>query len=225
MNAKWAQTLADRTATVMGAVAAARDAIAEANRVKIAALDEEEKRIRWAITSIWNYDTQHALNEALTAARAARDQECADINAAREAELEAVLAAWAATTDAEQADLDANTEASLATCDAAKQAQTALLDAWKVRQMELYTKWETNENKIVDDFLAASRDAWDWIKASYCLKHGQAGDITLIGHGCSWGEGAGSGNAGWKKGIPIENHIDALTYGQEPIDIKHVYDE
>ena len=73
MNAKWAQTLADRTATVMGAVAAARDAIAEANRVKIAALDEEEKTIRWAITSIWNYDTQHALNEALTAARAARD--------------------------------------------------------------------------------------------------------------------------------------------------------
>ena len=57
MNAKWAQTLADRTATVFGAVAAAREAIAEANRVKIAALDAEEKEIRWAITSIWNYDT------------------------------------------------------------------------------------------------------------------------------------------------------------------------
>ena len=57
MNAKWAQTLADRTTTVFGAVAAARDAIAEANRVKIAALDDEEKRIRWAVTSIWNYDT------------------------------------------------------------------------------------------------------------------------------------------------------------------------
>ena len=57
MNAKWAQTLADRTTNVFGAVAAARDAIAEANRVKIAALDDEEKRIRWAVTSIWNYDT------------------------------------------------------------------------------------------------------------------------------------------------------------------------
>ena len=91
--------------------------------------------------------------------------------------------------------------------------------------MELYTEWEANENRIVDDYLAASRDAWEWIKTSYCLKHGQAGDVTLIGHGCSWGEGAGSGNAGWKKGIPIEKHMDALTYGQDPIDIKHVYDE
>ena len=133
MAAKWAQTLIDRTATVHGAVDAAREAIAEANRVKVAALDDEEKRIRWAITSIWNYDTQHALNEALTAARAARDQECADLNTDLAIELQAVLDAWDATTAAEQDDLNANTERSLQTCDAAKQAQTALLDAWKTQ--------------------------------------------------------------------------------------------
>ena len=94
MNAKWAQTKADRTATFFAAVADARARIAEANRVKVAALDAEEKEVRWAITSIWNYDSQHALNEALTAAREARDAECAALNRVLEADLEAMLAAW-----------------------------------------------------------------------------------------------------------------------------------
>ena len=94
MNAKWAQTKADRTATFFAAVADARARIAEANRVKVAALDAEEKEVRWAITSIWNYDSQHALNEALTAAREARDAECAALNRVLEADLAAMLAAW-----------------------------------------------------------------------------------------------------------------------------------
>ena len=94
MNAKWAQTKADRTATLFAAVADARARIAEDNRIKVAALDAEEKEIRWAITSIWNYDTQHALNEALTAAREARDAECAALNRVLEADLAAILAAW-----------------------------------------------------------------------------------------------------------------------------------
>ena len=94
MNAKWAQTKADRTATLFAAVADARQRIAEDNRIKVAALDAEEKEIRWAITSIWNYDTQHALNEALTAAREARDAECAALNRVLEADLAAILAAW-----------------------------------------------------------------------------------------------------------------------------------
>jgi hypothetical protein len=94
MNAKWAQTKADRTATLFAAVADARARIAEDNRIKVAALDAEEKEIRWAITSVWNYDTQHALNEALTAARDARDAECAALNRVLEADLAAILAAW-----------------------------------------------------------------------------------------------------------------------------------
>ena len=94
MNAKWAQTKADRTTTLFAAVADARARIAEDNRIKVAALDAEEKEIRWAITSVWNYDTQHALNEALTAAREARDAECAALNRVLEADLAAILAAW-----------------------------------------------------------------------------------------------------------------------------------
>ena len=88
-----------------------------------------------------------------------------------------------------------------------------------------YAKWEAGENKIVADHIAASREAWTWIQVSYCLKHGQAGDITQVGQGCSWGEGAGAGNAGYKKGVKIEAHMEALTYGQDPIDIKHIHDE
>ena len=225
MNAKWAQTKEDRNATLMAAVADARQRIAEANAVKQAALDAEEKEIRWAVTSIWNYDTQHALNEALTAARAEREAECAALNRVLEADLEAILAAWAASLVAEQQSLDANTDAALATCDLAKASQTALLTEWKRQQMIAYGKWEAAENQIVADHIAASREAWTWIQVSYCLKHGQAGDVTQVGHGCSWGEGAGAGNAGYKKGVAIENHMGALTYGQDPIDIKHIHDE
>ena len=85
--------------------------------------------------------------------------------------------------------------------------------------------WEAAENKIVADHIAASQEAWEWIKVSYCLKHGENGDVTNVGYGCSWGAGAGAGNAGYKKGIAIENHMEALTYGQDPIDIKHIHDE
>ena len=58
------------------AVAAARYAILEAGRVKKEALDAEEREIRWAISSIYNYDVQHSLNEALSAARDAMDDTC-----------------------------------------------------------------------------------------------------------------------------------------------------
>jgi len=63
------------------AVAAARATILEANRVKLEALDAEEREIRWAITSIYNYDVQHGLNEALTAARDAMNATCDQRNA------------------------------------------------------------------------------------------------------------------------------------------------
>ena len=225
MNAKWAETLAYRTAVVQQAVADARAAIAEAYDIKVAALDAEEKEIRWAITSIWNYDRQHALNEALTAARAAADAECARMRAVFEADLEKVLADWAAFTVVQQADLDANTAAAVQACEDSKAENTRLLNEFKEAQMEAYAAWEAKENAEFAAFMAASREAWEWILVSYCLKHGEAGDVTSAGYGCSWGTGAGAGNAGYKKGIAIENHMESLTYGQDPIDIKHIHDE
>ena len=76
-NTKWAMTLKTRTAIVYQGVADARAAISAAYDAKVAALDAEEKEIRWAITSVWNYDRQHALNEALTEARRVADETCA----------------------------------------------------------------------------------------------------------------------------------------------------
>ena len=225
MNTAWAFTLKTRTETVYQALADARAKIAEANRVKIEALDAEEKEVRWAITSIWNYDTQNALNEALTAARAERDAECAALNAALEVELVRIEDEWNAWKVQEQASLDANRVAAVATCNQAQEDNIRLFAEFQAAQLAGYLVWEAAENKIVADHIAASQEAWEWIKVSYCLKHGENGDVTNVGYGCSWGAGAGAGNAGYKKGIAIENHMEALTYGQDPIDIKHIHDE
>jgi hypothetical protein len=224
-NSAWAVTVATRTASVHQALADARTAIHEANDRKVATMDAEEKEIRWAITSIWNYDRQHALNEALTAARAAADARCAAINEDLEAQLVDLEAEWNAWVVGRQADLDANTESALQACDDAKHDQTAKLNAFIDAQQAQYAAWEAKENAEFAAFMAASRRAWMAIQVSYCLKHGQAGDVTQVGHGCSWGTGAGAGNAGYKKGVAIEEHMESLTYGQDPIDIKHVYDE
>ena len=110
-------------------------------------------------------------------------------------------------------------------CEDSKAENTRLLDEYKMRQMEEYAIWEEEENTSFANFMSASREAFEWIKVSYCIKHGESGDVTNIGYGCSWGTGAGAGNAGYKKGIEIENHMESLTYGQNPLDIKHIHDE
>ena len=224
-QASWAATLESRTATVYQALADARQAIFEAYVRKVEALDAEEKEIRWAITSIWNYDRQHALNEALTAAREAADAVCDELRAGFEAQLDELRQMWDNWTVVQTADLDSNTEKALQDCDDAKVAQTAKLDQFKEDMRAEYAAWEEKENSEFAAFMAASREAWMAIQVSYCLKHGEAGDVTSAGYGCSWGTGAGAGNAGFKKGVAIEEHMESLTYGQDPIDIKHVYDE
>jgi hypothetical protein len=224
-TAAWTATLESRTATVYQALADARQAIFDAYVRKVAALDAEEKEIRWAITSVWNYDRQHALNEALTAAREAANAECDTLRAGFEAQLDELKQMWDDWTVVQSADLDANTERALQDCEDAKADQTAKLTQFKDDMRAQYAAWEEKENSEFAAFMAASREAWMAIQVSYCLKHGQAGDITQVGHGCSWGTGAGAGNAGFKKGVAIEEHMESLTYGQDPIDIKHVYDE
>jgi hypothetical protein len=171
-DAKWAETLKTRTAIVYQAVADARAAIAAAYDVKVAALDAEEKEIRWAITSVWNYDRQHALNEALTAARAAADATCAEYRTTFEAELEQVLADWRAFVPVQQADLDANTAAAVQACDDSKAENQRLFSEFVAAQQAAYAAWELKENTEFAAFMAASREAWEWIMVSYCLKHG-----------------------------------------------------
>ena len=47
--------------------------------------------------------------------------------------------------------------------------------------MAAYAAWEAKENAEFAAFMAASRDAWEWIMVSYCLRHGEAGDVTAVG--------------------------------------------
>ena len=75
-NADWAAMSDARDSTIADAATAAREAIADAKATMVAALDASEKEIRWSITSIYNYDYQHALNEGLNAARAEMDATC-----------------------------------------------------------------------------------------------------------------------------------------------------
>ena len=223
-NETWAQVVADRTATVEQGIADAAAAIQEALDTKIAEFDRMEKEIRWHITSIYNYDVQHELNEGLTAARAAQDALCAERQAAWGAYLEEVQATWDACVDAENASNAANSAAATATLEEGKAAQLALFDQFKADQQDRFAAWAADERAAIAQFVADCQEAWEWILVSYCLRHGGEGDVQGAGHGCTWGSGAGYGNAGYLKGVAVEAHDDILSYGQD-LDIKHIHNE
>ena len=56
-NIAWENTVASRSATVAAALDLAKTTIYTAKEAMVAALDASEKEIRWAITSVYNYDT------------------------------------------------------------------------------------------------------------------------------------------------------------------------
>ena len=102
---------------------------------------------------------------------------------------------------------------------------------------DAFEEWIQKEKRIVEELLAYSKKAWDAILVSYCIKHGNEddGDVTSVGYGCAWGMGAGSGNAGYRKGVEIEKFmsimtsdgekLDVLTYDGEELDIKNIENE
>ena len=109
----------------------AKTTIYTAKEAMVKALDESEKEIRWAITSVYNYDTQDALNVALTEARAEMDAICdARIESLRKT-LADVRSTWELCVERESNDLVANTEEELARCEAAKASNTAMLETFK----------------------------------------------------------------------------------------------
>jgi len=179
-----------------------------------------EKEIRWHITSVYNYDVQAELNAGLTAARAAQDAICDSRQAAFGDYLADVTADWDAFVEAETASLDANTAAATATLEEGKAGESSGLEAFKQAQQDRFAAWADAERANIAAHVAACQEAWDWILASYCLKHG----VVDTGNSCSWGPGSGYGNAGYLKGVAIEEHADVLDYGQD-LDIKHIQNE
>jgi hypothetical protein len=223
-NEMWANTVATRTATVNQAMADADAAIQAAYVTKKAEFDRMETEIRWHITAIYNYDVQHELNDGLTAARAHQDAICDARMAIWAAYLADVEATWSACVIAETGSLDANTAAATATLNAGKAHNINTLEAWKASQQARFAAWAADERAAVAQFVSDCQDAWYTIQASYCIKHAADGGIAHTGYGCSWGQGAGIGNAGFLKGVEVEAHDDILSYGQD-LDIKHIHNE
>jgi hypothetical protein len=152
-NAAWDANVAARTETMNNAVAAARASVAQSKIDFQDAMDASEKEIRWAITSIYNYDHQHGLNEALTAARAAMDASCeARLQNCIE-HINDVERTWAECTVAETASLDANTDEELARCEASKANETDTFDAYKAAQRERFEAWAASETAALEVFV------------------------------------------------------------------------
>ena len=222
-NAWWAQNVADRTATMQAGIDAAEKAVADGRDAKIAEFNRMEKEIRWHITSIYNYDVQNELNKNLTAARTEQDRICDAKQAEWAAYLVEVKATWDDCVKTETDDLYANTADATATLEAGKQGEKDIFAQYKLDQQARFEQWAEDERAAVAQFVSDCQEAWEWILVSYCLRHGD-GEVYGAGHGCSWGSGAGAGNAGFLKGVAIEEHDDVLSYGQD-IDIKHIHNE
>lgn len=206
---------------MQNALEKARHNILAAKQAKVDALDAEEKEIRWGITSIYNYEVQHALTEAMDAARAAADEICNEKARELVAEVEYVENKWNECVSVETELWRANAERELERCRATKAEQVAVLTAFKDAQRQRFEEWAQSERVALAEFVAECEEAWHWILTSYCLKHGEAGDIESAGYGCSYGQGAGFGNGGFRKGVAIEEHGAVLAYGQD-LEIKHI---
>lgn len=220
-DAAWTANIEARNATMAGAAAAARQAIAGAKTTMVKALDASEKEIRWAITSIYNYDYQDALNHGLDDAREAMDAICDARIEALESQVVAVEAAWAVSTSSNTGSLNVNTDEEQQRCEEAKDSNTAIFTAFKDAQWVRFEEWAANETAELEAFVAECEAAWQWILVSYCLHHGHEG-VEGVGRGCEYANGAGFGNAGYNKGVPVEDFDGILSYEQD-LYIKHIH--
>jgi hypothetical protein len=160
MNAAWAEDVATRTATVTMAIDTARANILQAKLVKLDALDHQEKEIRWSITSVYNYQWQHELTEAMDAARAEADAIWDARTAELLAALDAAAARWAAHVDLEQSFLDANTAEETMRCDDARASQRAFFEAYVDGARNRFAAWADNERTELEAFIGDCEDAW-----------------------------------------------------------------
>ena len=93
-NMNFASEKADRSAIVSNAIETCRQAILDARATKSADLDARQAMIRWAITSVYNYDEQNSLNVALTEKRAQIEADCNAKQEAAMAELDGLQTSW-----------------------------------------------------------------------------------------------------------------------------------
>ena len=140
-----------------------------------------ETEIRWHITSIYNYDVQHELNEALTAAVTAQTDLLNQRSASFANYLEDVSDAWNQTVSTEEQSLNANTSAATTMFDNAKAANTTTLNAWKGEQQSRFQAWAADERAAVAHWAADCEEAWEWILMSYCISKDPHNHVSHTG--------------------------------------------
>jgi hypothetical protein len=141
-------------------------------------------------------------------------------------QIASIEATWSAHTVSETNSLNANTDEEVYRCEDTKQEQSTIFYAFKEAQKARFNEFAEAETAALTEFVAECDRAWHLILASYCLDHGAH---EVLGDepdhegefGCSFFNGAGIGNAGYEKGVPVERYEDVLTFRQD-LDIKHI---
>jgi hypothetical protein len=223
-TAAWNNTVADKTAIVMGAINDAEDFIANASAQKRADLAKRAKEIKWAISSIFEYRWKEKLSDKLDAAVAAMNAICDAREAMFAERVQDARDAWNASVDAETDALNDATAAKDQACDDAQAAQTAAFDQYKVDAWTRFKAWAAAAAEDMDNHIADCEEAWTWILHSYCLidvddhqddfDADDDGDHDYFDH---YGQGCGHGHyygiTAKDKNVDIASHDAVLAYG------------
>ena len=115
----------------MEAIEKCKEKIGGANTDETYTMDSKEKELRWAITSIYNYETQDRLNKALTKARGEMNGFSDGRMGSLMATLDDVQATWEQCVIKETDAIKANTEEEAKKCYEANVSNSEILDYFK----------------------------------------------------------------------------------------------
>jgi hypothetical protein len=213
----------------MGAINDAEAFIAAASAQKREDLAKRAKEIRWHITSLFEYRWKHKLGARLDIAVNEMNDICDQREAMFAARVQAARDAWTSCVAAETDALDAHTAQKDQDCDDAQAEQTGIFNQYVADALARFDAWAAAVAEDMDNHIADCEDAWQWILKSYCLvknpyshKDERHYLDEHFGHGC--GHGYGYHNIHRKdKSVPIEEHGDILSYGQD-LEIKGIDD-
>lgn len=159
-NETWAQIVADRTATVMGAINDAEAFIAEQSAAKREALAARAKEIKWAISSVYEALWKKKLEALLEEAVAAMNATCDQREAMFAERIQAARDAWNASVETESASLAAHTAVKDAECDDAQAEQTAIFAQYVVDALARFDAWAEAAAADMDAHIADCEEAW-----------------------------------------------------------------
>lgn len=129
----------------MEAIEKCKEKIGGANTDETDTMDSKEKELRWAITSIYNYETQDRLNKALTKARGEMNDMSGGRMGSLMATLDDVQATWEQCVIKETDAIKVNTEEEAKKCYEANVSNSEILDYFKEDQTVRFYEWAEEE--------------------------------------------------------------------------------